>query len=101
MKKYIYDIDLKAQIAIESILDRIKTLEDVERIIDNMPPAPVEEVKPKGEWIECDLVEYDGHGECIHYPREGLMCSRCRNAFKKELLWKRSYCPNCGAKMEW
>ena len=56
-------------------------------------------VREKGEWEECDWVKYDGHGECIHYPKAALCCSRCRNAFKKELLWKRDFCPNCGADM--
>ena len=54
---------------------------------------------PKGEWEECDWVEYDGHGECIHYSKEALRCSNCCNAFKKELLWKDNFCPNCGADM--
>lgn len=100
MKKYIYDVDLKRQIAVESILGRIKSLEDIEKIIDNMEPAFVEELMPKGKQIECDYVEYDEHGECIHYPKETLKCSNCCNAFKKKLLWKRNYCPNCGARME-
>ena len=56
-------------------------------------------LRPKGEWTECDWVKYDGHGECIHYPKEALRCSNCCNAFKKKLLWKRNFCPNCGADM--
>lgn len=58
-----------------------------------------ESLRPQGEWSECDWVEYDGHGECIHHPKAGLRCSNCCNAFKKELLWKDNYCPNCGTKM--
>jgi hypothetical protein len=53
-----------------------------------------------GEWIECDWVEYDNHDECVHYPKQGLKCTACFNVFKKQLLWKRNYCPNCGAKMD-
>lgn len=53
-----------------------------------------------GRWDECDWVEYDGHSECIHYPKEALRCSNCCNAFKKKLLWKRNFCPNCGARMD-
>ena len=52
-----------------------------------------------GEWEECDWIEYDGHGECVHYPKEGLKCSNCGSAFKKEFLWKNNYCPNCGSEM--
>ena len=53
-----------------------------------------------GRWEECDWVEFDGHGECMHYPKAARSCSNCHNAFKKELLWKDNYCPNCGAKMD-
>lgn len=56
-------------------------------------------VREKGEWEECDWVEYDGHSECIRHPKAALCCSRCRNAFKKALLWKKDFCPNCGADM--
>ena len=59
-----------------------------------------ESLRPHGKWFECDYVEYDGHSECIHYPKAALGCTNCRNAFKKELLWKRNYCPNCGAVMQ-
>lgn len=51
------------------------------------------------EWIECDYVKYDDHDECVHYPKKAWKCTNCCNAFKKELLWKRNFCPNCGAKM--
>ena len=54
-----------------------------------------------GRWQECDWVEYDGHGECIRYPKMGLVCTNCRNAFKKEFITARvNYCPNCGSKMD-
>ena len=65
----------------------------------DIPTIDPESLRPKGEWTECDWVEYDGHGECIHYPKEALRCSNCCNAFKKKLLWKRNFCPNCGADM--
>lgn len=55
--------------------------------------------RPKGRWDETDWVKYDGHGECIHYPKAALRCSNCCHAFKKDLLWKRNFCPNCGAYM--
>ena len=72
----------------------------VQHILSHTPTINPEDIRPKGRWIECDYVEYDEHGECIHYPKEALKCSNCCNAFKKKLLWKRNYCPNCGAKME-
>ena len=75
-----------------------KAIEIVDEMIDT-PTINPESLRPKGEWTECDWVEYDGHGECIHYPKEALRCSNCCNAFKKELLWKRNFCPNCSADM--
>ena len=68
--------------------------------VKTMPTIDPESLRPQGEWSECDWVEYDGHGECIHHPKAGLRCSNCCNAFKKELLWKDNYCPNCGAYMK-
>lgn len=71
-----------------------------EEDINKAPTIDFESLRPQGGWNECDWVEYDGHGECIHHPKAGLRCSNCCNAFKKELLWKDNYCPNCGAKMK-
>lgn len=31
---------------------------------------------------------------------ETSTCTNCRCAFKKDALWSRNYCPNCGAKMD-
>ena len=63
--------------------------------------APTIEAVPvvKAEWEECDWVAYDWSGECVRYPRKAMRCSNCSNAFKKELLWKHNFCPNCGADM--
>lgn len=36
----------------------------------------------------------------IRLPKAAIVCSDCRNAFKKDALWKRNSCPNCGAKMD-
>ena len=69
-------------------------------MIHGAPTIGPESLRPHGKWFECDYVEYDGHSECIHYPKAALGCTNCRNAFKKELLWKRNYCPNCGAVMQ-
>lgn len=67
--------------------------------IKAQPSSDVVEVV-HARWEECDWIEYDGHSECIHQPKEAVCCSDCRNVFKKKLLWKDNYCPNCGAKMD-
>lgn len=74
---------------------------DRQRVLGIIEDAPTIEAAPvvQGEWIECDWVKYDGHSECVHYPKEAVKCSNCNNAFKKELLWKDNFCPNCGADM--
>ena len=52
-------------------------------------------------WEEADWREYDAQsGETIRFPKAAIVCSDCRNAFKKDALWKRNFCPNCGAKMD-
>lgn len=63
--------------------------------------APAVDAEPvrRGRWTECDWVMYDGHSECIHFPKAAWRCSACCNAFKKQFMYKRNYCPNCGAKM--
>lgn len=54
-----------------------------------------------GRWEEVDWIEMDGGGNYfIRTPNAALRCSSCCNCFKKELLWKDSFCPNCGAKMD-
>lgn len=54
-----------------------------------------------GRWAETDWVEMESGGhELIKTPKAALRCSNCRNCFKKELLWKTNFCPNCGAKMD-
>lgn len=74
-------------------------VDDVQFGLDYLPTIEAEPVN-HGRWEECDWVEFDGHGECIHYPKAALRCTNCCTAFKKELLWKRNHCPNCGAKMD-
>lgn len=69
-------------------------------MIENFPAAEVAPVR-HGRWEECDYVEPCIHGfGTIRHANAGLKCTNCVNAFKKELLWKDNYCPNCGAKME-
>lgn len=65
-----------------------------------MPAADVAEVA-HGQWEEADLLEYDAQScETIRYPKAAIVCTNCRCAFKKDALWSRNHCPNCGAKMD-
>lgn len=66
--------------------------------IEDTPTADVVEVK-HGYWIENDYRSFDGF-ETVVYPNEALKCSECSHNFKKELLWRKNYCPECGAKMD-
>lgn len=62
-----------------------------------------EEVAPvvHAKWENCDWVEPAYHGcGTIRTPNAGMKCTNCVHVFKKDLLWKDNYCPNCGAKMD-
>ena len=68
--------------------------------IEDARTADVEEVH-HARWEEADWHEYDAQsGETIRFHKAAIVCSDCRNAFKKDALWKRNFCPNCGAKMD-
>lgn len=68
--------------------------------IDNLPAADVAPVH-YAHWEEADWREYDAQScEIIRYPKEAIVCSDCRNAFKKGTLRIQSFCPACGAKMD-
>ena len=74
--------------------------EVVERWNKIMPAADVAEVR-HARWEECDYIEPCVHGfGTIRHTNAGLKCSNCVNVFRKDLLWKGNYCPNCGAKMD-
>ncbi len=65
--------------------------------------APAADVAPvvHGEWEAVDWREYDASScEVICYPKDGIACTHCRYVFKKDALWKKNFCPNCGAKMD-
>ena len=65
-----------------------------------IPAADVEPVR-RARWEECDWVDVDEHGFGTRRTfKTGLWCSQCACVFEKELLWKRNWCPNCGAKMD-
>lgn len=69
------------------------------RLLETVPAADVEPER-NGRWEECDWVDVDEHGFCTRRTfKAGLRCNQCACVFKKKLLWKRNYCPSCGAKM--
>ena len=69
------------------------------RLIKSLPAIDGEPVR-YGRWEECDWVDVDEHGFGTRRTfKAGLRCSQCACVFKKELLWKRNYCPSCGVKM--
>lgn len=75
-------------------------VKDIQQIIDDTPTINPEDCRPSGWWIETNWAEYDGHGEVItYYDVKALKCSKCCHCFKEELLWRKNYCPNCGARM--
>lgn len=69
-------------------------------IIREIPAADVAPVV-HGQWEEAGWIETDdSNTEVIRTPKAALRCSHCTCAFKKELLWRNKYCPNCGARMD-
>ena len=72
-------------------------------VINELEMLPSADVAPvvHSRWEECDYVEPCVHGfGTIRTPDAGLKCKHCAHVFKKQLLWKENYCPNCGAKMD-
>lgn len=75
-------------------------LREVISLLKNAPAADVVEVH-HARWEEADWREYDAQsGETIRFPKAAIVCSDCRNAFKKGSLRIQSFCPACGAKMD-
>lgn len=69
--------------------------------LDIVDKAPAVDPVRHGKWEECDYIEPCVHGfGTIRHTNAGLKCSNCVNVFKKDLLWKCNYCPNCGARMD-
>lgn len=82
------------------VTNRLATMTDAKREIAEMPAADVAPVV-HGEWEAVDWREYDANScEVICYPKDGIACTHCRYVFKKDALWKKNFCPNCGAKMD-
>ena len=82
------------------VTNKLVTMTDAKRVIAEMPAADVAPVV-HGEWEAVDWREYDANScEVICYPKDGIACTHCRYVFKKDALWKKNFCPNCGAKMD-
>jgi hypothetical protein len=92
------DADVLKELRHKYIQGKIKFDGSEYDLIDKCPTADVIEVK-HGYWIENDYRSFDGF-ETVVYPNEALKCSECSHNFKKELLWRKNYCPECGAKMD-
>ena len=76
------------------------TPQRVKTLILRQPAADVAEVV-HARWEETGWREYDAQsGVTICYPKLAIVCTNCRCAFKKDALWSRNHCPNCGAKMD-
>ena len=74
-----------------------------ETLVSDLRDMKTADVSPVryARWEEADWVEPDCHGfGIIRTPKAALRCSNCKNCFKKELLWKDNYCPNCGCRMD-
>lgn len=84
------------QISTENMILKL----ECENALNDMESSDVAPVR-HGRWEVCDYVEPDIHGfGTIRYANAGLKCTNCVHVFKKDLLWKDNYCPNCGTKMD-
>lgn len=84
-----------------SVLGRHTGLADC--IASEIAALPTVDVVPMhyASWEEADWCEYDAQScETIHYPKAAIVCTDCRNAFKKGTLRIKRFCPACGSKME-
>ena len=100
MGDYISRDMAKARLTKVEVTNRLATMTDAKRVIAEMPAADVAPVV-HGEWEAVDWREYDANDcEVICYPKDGIACTHCRYVFKKDALWKKNFCPNCGAKMD-
>ena len=79
------------------------TIQDAIKMISSAAYTPAADVAPVhyAHWEEADWREYDAQScEIIRYPKAAIVCSDCRNAFKKGSLRIQSFCPACGAKTD-
>lgn len=84
-----------------SVLGRHTGLADC--IASEIAALPTVDVVPMhyASWEEADWCEYDAQScETIRCPKAAIVCTDCRNAFKKGTLRIKRFCPACGSKME-
>jgi len=65
----------------------------ITELIDSMPTIDAEPVR-HGKWIRQTDTRF---GEMLN---DILICSECNVAFSTVKMIRRSYCPNCGARMD-
>ena len=68
--------------------------------IDLEPNFDFSATRMSTERIDQYLDGREGYAWHISVFKAGLRCNQCACVFKKKLLWKRNYCPSCGAKMD-
>lgn len=70
--------------------------ETVQRCIEIVSNAPTIDAEPvrHGKWIRQTDTRF---GEMLN---DILICSECNIAFSTLSMIRRSYCPNCGARMD-
>ena len=83
---------LTAAIYVGSVLDQIKTLDDVLQLIEDEPAIDPE--RPWGEWIERPTGRYGA------WQSWCSVCGKHSGIGGIESNRHKPYCPNCGAKMK-
>ncbi len=88
---------------LESVILRLNTEENaqitrgeyklIENVIFEFPTIDAEPVR-HGKWIRQTDTRF---GEMLN---DILICSECNIAFSTVKMIRRSYCPNCGARMD-
>lgn len=82
--------NLKVHLTMEASVGYVKTLEDVEKIIDFVPTINPEDLRTKGKW------KFAGE----NYEAWTHRCSECGEFMTTKKGRLANFCPNCGAKME-
>ena len=73
--------------------EKLYSENDIREMIDMMPTVDALPVR-HGKWIRKKDTRF---GEMLN---DILICSECQIAFSTVTMIRRSYCPNCGARMD-